>query len=211
VTEPRLFTETSFVVTATPNAFGRALLRLVKQVDTDPRHWVRDRSGEPIATIVPVTSRLRKAFDGYTRHDVLDASGTKLLALRASVRTLVVDDAEGNELGLVHNATRRGQSQLDITFHAGDWQGEGIIRSRPPEIGRVVPRQGFPRGAYAYGVIEIADGSGATVATTTNTDMFDNVVELAPSLEPPLRLLAVGFACSLVDHGWMHVPARNNP
>jgi hypothetical protein len=204
MTEPRLFTETSFVVTATPNAFGRALLRLVKHVDTDARHWVRDRSGEPIATIVPVTRRLRKAIDGYTRHDVLDASGTKLLAL-------IVDDGDGNEIGRVHNSTRRGRSQLNFTFHAGEPQGEGILRGPPPAVGHIVPRQGFPRGPYAYGVIEIADTGDATVATTTNNDMFNNVVEIAPALEPPLRLLAVAFACSLVDHGWMHVPARNNP
>ncbi len=97
---------------------------------------------------------------------------------------------------------------LDITFHAGAWQGDGIIRTRPPEIGRIVPRQGFPRGAYAYGVMQIADADGTTVATATNTDTRNNIVEIAPSLEPPLRLLTVAFACSLVDHGWMHVPTR---
>ena len=41
--------------------------------------------------------------------------------------------------------------------------------------------------------------------------MFNNAVEIVPALEPPLRLLAVAFTCSLVDHRWMHVPARNNP
>lgn len=98
---------------------------------------------------------------------------------------------------------------LDITFHSGDWQGEGILRSSPPEIGRLVPRRGFPRGAYAYGVIQIADADGTTVATATNADSRSNIIEIAPSLEPPPRLLTVAFACSLVDHHFMHVPSRN--
>ena len=41
--------------------------------------------------------------------------------------------------------------------------------------------------------------------------MFNNDIEIVPTLEPPLRLLAVAFACSLVDHRWMHVPTRHSP
>jgi hypothetical protein len=33
-------------------------------------------------------------------------------------------------------------------------------------------------------------------------------VQIDPSLDGALRLLTVAFACSLVDHGWMPMPAR---
>ena len=208
----RLFTETSFVVTATPNAFGRALLRLVKHVDTDARHWVRDRSGEPIAIVVPVTRRLRNAIDGYTRHDVLDASTeTKLLALRAGTLTLTVDDPTATRSAASTTPPAAAGASSSSRSTPVSRKARASCAARRPRSATSCPGQGFPRGAYAYGVLEIADTSDATVATATNADMVNNVVEIAPALEPPLRLLAVAFACSLVDHRWMHVPSRSTP
>ena len=112
--DARLFREASFVVTRTPGVVGRTLLKLVRRVDLAPEHPERDHAGQPIATVVPVTRRWRRALDTYTRFDVVDTGGTRLLALRWSYRTLTVDDADGHEIGIVHNASRQGNSALVV-------------------------------------------------------------------------------------------------
>ena len=205
--DARLFREASFVVTRTPKALGRALIKLLRRLDMPREHAVRDRAGQPIARVVPVTRRWRRALDTYTRCDVVDAGGTRLLALRATLQTLVVDDPDGHEIGLVHNASRLGNSALVVEFHAGD-RGAGMIRGLPTVIGSIAPRKQFPSAPVAFGLMEVLDADGAAVARVSNTNMFDNLVEIDASLDGPLRLLTVAFACSLVDHGWMHLPAR---
>jgi hypothetical protein len=207
VEDARLFREASFVVTRTAKALGRALIKLLRRVDMPREHAVRDRAGQPIARVVPVTRRWRRALDTYTRFDVVDAGGTRLLALRATLQ-----NARRRRSRRARDRRRAqrfafGNSALVVEFHAGD-RGGGVIRDLPPVIGRIAPRKQFPSAPAAFGVMEVLDAGGVAVARVTNTNMFDSVVEIEPRLDGALRLLTVAFACSLVDDKWMHLPAR---
>ena len=202
--DPRLFEEDFFVVTRAPGTIGRSILKLARHVDIDPRFWVRDRGGRAIAEVVPTTNRLRKAIDGYTRHDVVDVSGRKLLDLRQLPRLMYVEDGDGVELGIAFHDRRVGP-----TFHRarqGNRARDAPIISRlPPVIGRTSPIT-FGRYELVFGVIEITDADGPTVASITNTDGRHNVVRIAPAIERPLRLMTIVFACSLVKPVWLHPP-----
>jgi hypothetical protein len=197
--EPRLLVADSFVVTRPPGVIGRSLLRLARRPAVDPRFWVRDDSGEVLGEVVPVTRRLRKALDGYTRHDVVDPSQQPLLALRQLPRTMFVQDAGGAALGCVHHDRRVGP-----TFHSG----AGSIAGRGPVIGRLSPLV-FGRYDLVFGVIEVSDAGGAVVATVTNSDGLHNVVRMSPGIAGPLRVLTVAFACSLVQAVWVHPPLQS--
>jgi hypothetical protein len=197
--EPRLLAADSFVVTRPPGVIGRSLLRLARRPDVDPRFWVRDDRGEVLGEVVPVTKRLRKALDGYTRHDVVGASQEKLLALRQLPRTMFVQDGAGAALGCVHHDRRVGP-----TFHSG----AGSMAGRGPVIGHLSPLL-FGRYELVFGAMQVSDPAGAVVATVTNTDGQHNIVEMSAAIDAQLRLLTVAFACSLVHPVWVHPPMQS--
>ena len=60
-----------------------------------------------------------------------------------------------------------------------------MIRGRPPVIGSIAPRTQFPRAPVAFGVMEVLDAGGSTVARVTNNNMFHNVVEIDPASRGP--------------------------
>ena len=199
VPAPRLFTADDFVVTRPPGRFGRLVLKLARRPQPDRRMWVSDPTGAPIAEVVPVTNPLRKALDGYTRHDVVDPSHGRLLALRQLPRTMRVADAHGDELGVAHHDRREGPTLRSTCY------GEGPKGHLPPVIGRLTPVR-FGRYELVYGVIEVFAADGTAVARVTNTDGQRNVVALEPGIDRPLRLLTIAVACSLVQPVWLHPP-----
>ena len=198
--EPRLLHADSFVVTRPPGVFGRTVLKLAGRTPGDPRCWIRDDAGQPIGAVVPVTKRLRKAIDGYIRHDVVDPEGGRLLALRQLPSTMFVQDAGGTEIGCAHLDRRAGP-----VFHSGP----GSMAGRGPVIGHVTPMT-FGRYELVLGEMTVTDPDGGTVATVTNTDGYNNVVRMSPGVDGPLRLLTIAFACSLVQHIWVHLPRPND-